>query len=112
MSDHYTISLGGGKYTVINRNGIMEFLRHGEAWQAAKDLQCGVVLALAQRIEELETAIRDVLDGSLAGNPERRVFDGMGGYLPAPEGHIDGCDASCADVQAWYGTLNSVLETP
>jgi hypothetical protein len=60
----YTISLDGGKYTVFNDNGSLRFLRHGEAWPAVDILRhVGVTLAMAQRIEELEVAIGEVLNG-------------------------------------------------
>lgn len=54
----YKIVLEDGKYTVTNCNGTLGFKRYGGPWPAADDfLQSGVVLALAQRIEELETEL-------------------------------------------------------
>lgn len=79
MSDHYTVNLAGGKYTVINRFGQpLEFLRHGEAWPAADSLRfVGVVLAMAHRIEELEVAIKSVLDGPVDARGARSHGEGL-----------------------------------
>lgn len=53
-----TITLNGGKYSIENNNGLLSFKRRGEAWPAADDLQhAGVVLALVQRVEELEDRV-------------------------------------------------------
>lgn len=77
MFHPYTISLDNGKYTIVNDNGIMTFLRYGEAWPAADNLKHSkVVLAMAQRIEALECAIGEVLNGSLDVRGCRRG-DGM-----------------------------------
>lgn len=66
MHHPYTIALKGGKYMIQNDSGLLSFWRHGEAWPAADDLKhAGVVLAMAQRIEELEVAIKEALDGTL-----------------------------------------------
>lgn len=49
------ISLEDGKYTIAHSNGNLEFRRHDEKWPAADGLKhSGVVLAMVQRIEELE----------------------------------------------------------
>ena len=96
--NHYTIKLYGGKYTVINRNGTMEFLRNGEAWECSEErFQCGFVLAMAQRIEELETAIGSALYGSLDARGNRRQ-DGMTEYC----GH--------QMIGAWEHDLRKALE--
>lgn len=60
----YRIVLDGGKYSIFNVNGILTFERYGEAWPAANsDLgHSGVVLAMAQRIEELETQLAQSKD--------------------------------------------------
>ncbi len=65
--DHYTIRLADGKYTIISEFAKgLEFRRHGEPWPAADDLRhSGIVVSMVQRIEELETAIRAVLDGDV-----------------------------------------------
>lgn len=50
----HPIVLEGGKYTVINTNGALTFLRRGMPWPTADNtLNSGVVLALVHRIEEL-----------------------------------------------------------
>ena len=70
----YTIKLAGGKYTVINELGSLRFLRYSEAWPAADDLKhTGVVLAMAQRIEELEMVIGDVLRGERKSSMDSRT---------------------------------------
>ena len=52
-----------GKYTIENDNGLLAFKRHGEAWPAADDLRHScVVLALVQRIEELEDKLQDLYE--------------------------------------------------
>lgn len=59
----YTIKLEQGKYLIRNDNGSLTILRHGVDWPAAEDLKhVGIVLALAQRIEALETVVRTFLD--------------------------------------------------
>lgn len=97
----YTIKLDGGKYTVINdEQAGLSFLRHGEAWPAADDLKhSGVVLAMAQRIEELETAVRDVLDGTIYQGSERNP-DGMNKFPYNSNGLVD----------AWLKRLDATLE--
>jgi len=56
-------TIDGGKYTIENDNGLLVFKRHGEAWPAADDLRhSGVVLALVQRIEELEDKLQDLYE--------------------------------------------------
>jgi hypothetical protein len=83
MFHPYTIGLDGGKYTVINDNGQLTFRRHSAAWPAADSLKhSGVVLAMAQRIEELEVAIGIVLRGTLDERGVRRA-DGMEPYAIA-----------------------------
>lgn len=51
------VSVDNGKYTIIMKeNGSMEALRHGETW---RDLTGdGMVLALAQEIEELREKLK------------------------------------------------------
>lgn len=80
MTDHYTITLSDGKYTVINRRNQLEFLRYGEAWLEASDLRfTNVVVAMAQRIEELETAIHEVVRGTAIAK-DCYADDGMVSY--------------------------------
>lgn len=94
----YTIKLDGGKYTVINDSGNLDFRRHGEIWEFSQErFQCGLVLAMAHRIEELETAIKKSLDGSL--DPQGRCrADGMANYIGHPM------------AAAWHYDLRKVLE--
>lgn len=97
----YTIKLADGKYTIINDNGLLTFQRHGEAWPGADDLKyAGVVLAMAQRIEELEVAIKAVLDGTLLDEYNRND-DGMADYDPS---------AWNLPLQKWEDTLRDALE--
>jgi chromosome segregation ATPase len=53
----YTVRLADGKYEIENANGVLTFRRNGEPWPVADDefRGAGVVLALVQRVEELET---------------------------------------------------------
>lgn len=99
MEDHYTIKLRDGKYTIINRFGQpLEMLRHGEAWPGADDLRfCNVLIAAADRIEELETALKAALDGSLDPQGTSR-HNGMKAY----RGH--------QMIAAWEHDLRRVLE--
>jgi len=103
MPHPYTLTLDGGKYTVTNDSGLLSFLRYGEAWPAAQEslASANVVLALAQRIEELETAIRDVIDGSVDERGERGS-DGIRSY---------GAEAQRPyPLRRWETRLNNVLE--
>jgi hypothetical protein len=103
MFHPYTLKLDGGKYTVINDNGQMTFLRHGEPWPAADDLKhAGVVLAMAQRIEELEVAIGEVLNGSL-DEQGTRAADGITSIL-------SGVIAVRGTFCNWEDTLRRALE--
>lgn len=56
----YSIKLYDGKYTVINEHpGGLRILRYGEPWPAAEDMRWNnVMIAMAGRIEELETGIK------------------------------------------------------
>ena len=54
----YTISVYDGKYIFTNDNGIVTCLRHGEEWPAFKPTNA--LLALLQRVEELEEAEKNV----------------------------------------------------
>lgn len=53
--------LEGGKYTVLNNNGVITALRYGKPWR--DDLVGdGLVLALVQRIEELEEGVEKAFE--------------------------------------------------
>lgn len=106
MPDTYTISLDGGKYTVINEWGMpLQFLRHGETWPAANNLKHDkVVLAMAQRIEELEVAIKDVLDGPLLHSSRRDALSGMAAVVRNFD--VDNLHR----VEQWEQRLRNVLE--
>lgn len=107
-NNSYTMSLEGGKYTVIHdyTGAGLSFLRHGEAWPVVDDLKYSkVVGAMASRIEELEMAIGQVINGSLDERGNRRL-DGMAN---AP------CDPRTAVALApyqndWQDRLQAVLE--
>jgi hypothetical protein len=100
VSDHYTISLGDGKYTVINYGDRREFLRHGEPWPAADNLRFShVITAMVERIEELEKGIKAVIDGTVLDG-RTRFFDGMRNFDPNSPDRV-------AD---WEEALRSVLE--
>lgn len=108
MSDKpYEIKLCDGKYTVINEFGKpLTFLRYGEAWPGAEDLRhTNVVKAMADRIEELEKGIRDVVQGTLifsdARNGEVRNDNGMRNYTPS---------AWSIPLQEWQDRLELVLK--
>lgn len=99
----YTIKLDGGKYTVISHNGWMELLRYDEAWPAADDLKhVGVVRAMADRIEELEVAIKAVLDGELDERGVRGCQElGIAHYRES---------AWSVPLRQWETTLRNVLD--
>lgn len=53
------IILEDGKYTVLHENGInLRALRHGEPWRELTG--DGLVLAMAQRIEELQEQLQAI----------------------------------------------------
>src|SRR5690348_14489336 len=84
MADHfyrYVIGLADGKYGVILQGTEMQFLRYGDEWEAANNnLQHSkLVRAMAERIKELEIAIRMVTYGTLNERGLRRA-DGLGAY--------------------------------
>lgn len=97
----YTIKLDGGKYTVINHHDRLEYLRDGKpVQQGSYVINDAHALAMSRRIEELEVAIKAVLDGTLQMDG-RRWPDGMAHkdeLLEEPE------------VAAWQRTLRNVLE--
>lgn len=102
IDDHYTIKLRDGKYTVIRRFGQgLELLRHDEAWPGADDLRfCNVLIAAVERIQELEEAIKAVLDGTLNEHGGRRR-DGVRSF---------GTGGSNIPLRAWEARLRDVLE--
>jgi hypothetical protein len=96
----YTVKLSDGKYTIINHPNQMEFRRHGDPWPGADDLKfCGVLRAAVDRIEELETTIQAVLDGSLT--PVGRAQDGIRSY---------GTQSNAIPLRQWESSLRAVLE--
>lgn len=108
MTTPYTITLRDGKYTVINTWGQpLEFRRYGEAWPGADSLRfSNVVHALADRIQELEEAIKAVLDGTLMPSGARKR-DGLTGFIKfmLAQGYNN-----VADQQEWETILRKVLE--
>jgi len=57
MTNPTRITLEDGKYTILNDNGVLTMLRHGEPWPASADLcRAGVVLALVHEVERLRAA--------------------------------------------------------
>lgn len=51
------INLADGRYIVTNDNGNLSYKRYGKPWHAANSMMCnGLLLAMVQRIEELEAA--------------------------------------------------------
>ena len=59
------ITLADGKYGVRNVNGLLYVYRHGEPWltKQAEITGDNFVLALVQRIEELEEKLEDAKAG-------------------------------------------------
>jgi hypothetical protein len=100
-SNPYTISLDDGKYTVINDNGLLTLRRHGEDWPGGDKLRYSkLVLAMAQRIEELEIAIKSVIDGTLDSRGQREA-DGLRSY---------GTQSLDIPLRCWESQLRKVLE--
>ena len=100
----YSIKLEHGKYLVVNDNGSLTILRHGAEWPAAEELKhVGIVLSLAQRIEELEVAIGAVMNGSL---DSRGMCNGDG--LKNFQGRYD--VPRVIDVRRWDETLRKALD--
>lgn len=72
------IELDGGKYTVCHENGTnLRALRNGEPWRELTG--DGLVLAMAQRIEELEAAI---VPKCCVPTPEEEALLASGDYRP------------------------------
>lgn len=61
------IDLDGGTYTVINHDGIkLSFLRHGEEWDAMRDMaHSKLLMAMVNEIESLREELAGVRE--LAG---------------------------------------------
>ncbi len=59
--DRKLIVLSDGKYGVINHNGRLEIHRHHERWKEKEVsyIGDGFVLALVQKIEDLEQQLKD-----------------------------------------------------
>jgi hypothetical protein len=89
------IELEGGKYTVIHDNGAnLHALRHGEPWREL--VGDGLVLAMAQRIEDLEVlSVERVMLDVVPG------LEGMGEEVYAK---------SVDDVEAKLGALGDQIE--
>lgn len=102
MFHPYVISLDNDKYRVINDNGLLRFLRHGEPWFPAEEPGgAKVVLAMAQRIEELEVAIGEVLDGTIDTARGERRADGVRSF---------GTASGLIPLRSWENTLRRALE--
>jgi hypothetical protein len=98
MDDHYTVTLRDKKYTITNKRAGLELRRHSEPWPGADDLRfCNVLIAAVERIEELEVALRNTLDGT-TDTQGCRKYGGMRDYL----GH--------QMIGAWHYDLRKVLE--
>lgn len=100
----YTIKLRDGKYTVINESPYgLRFLRYDEAWPAGDDLKwSNVVIAMAERVEELECAVKAVLDGELDA-PDGCVMHGFQQLKHYPETVL-------VLAPRWEARLRNVLE--
>lgn len=97
----YTIKLDGGKYTVINDPGApLRFLHHGEPWPAVGRYNASnLERAMANRIEELETAIHCVVRGSkIAEN------------CYADDGMVSYDEGNGVPFKDWETRLRNVLE--
>jgi hypothetical protein len=103
--DPYVITLNDGKYTVTHTWGQpLQFQRHGEPWPGADDLRyANVVVAMAERIKELEIAIREVLDGTLDERGKRNL-DGL------TFGSVFAMSAQGQNMRDWETKLRNVLE--
>lgn len=99
----YTIRLDGEKYTVTNDDNCLRFHMFG---LPQHHLPFGLVLAMAQRIEELEVAIKAVVDGSLQ-HSGIRAGNGLKHY-----GGLDHERTLVSEVRMrkWEETLRDVLE--
>ena len=59
------IELHDGKYIILNDNGVLKAYRHGDyltPWREADLVGDGLILALVQRVEELEDALESMSD--------------------------------------------------
>lgn len=101
----YTTKLADGKYTVINNNGLLQILRHGEDWPGGDKLRhSGMVLAMAQRIEELEVAIKAVVDGPLYADGTHAAQYGLQSVISQRQVASEGL------LREWRDKLRKVLE--
>jgi hypothetical protein len=101
--DPYVITLRDTKYTITHTWGQpLQFRRHGEPWPGAHDLRhANVVIAMAERIKELEIAIREVVDGTLDVARGERRPDGLLHNKLMP---------SITQLRDWETKLRNVLE--
>lgn len=81
------IELEGGKYTVIHDNGLdFHALRYGERW---RDLTGdGLVLAMAQEIEDLHDALLQATQERNAASRNASAFEDMAGRLQIANGKL------------------------
>lgn len=87
MADRLRVSTSDGKYTIIQEEiGNMSFLRHGQVWEAANNSDwkhAGMILALAQELEEAQNIMVELLElrdrTDMAANP---IFDRALALLP------------------------------
>lgn len=106
------VIVGDGKYDVLNENGKMTFLRHGETWLTGQKLyeHSGLVLALVQEIQELrEKYFKHALPTEVSLLPWRpiaeldtntRYGDENGFLLMAPE--LEDADCNVHGVGMGY----------
>jgi hypothetical protein len=105
MFHPYVIGLDNGKYTVINDNGRLTLKGTGEEWPPVQKMaDSKLVLAMAQRIQELEVAMRAVVDGPLLANGTR-LREETPSWLAA-----HGSPRAESIMIGWHNSLERVLE--
>jgi hypothetical protein len=68
------IELHDGKYIILNDNGVLKAYRHGDyltPWREADLVGDGLILALVQRVEELEDDLENLRDDFLTYRDRR-----------------------------------------
>lgn len=89
MTDRLNVTVGDGKYTIIQvEEGRMKFLRWGEHWPAADNAFqfCGLILVMAQEIESLREQLEGKMfdktqlqtDEKVVGDTVRKTYYGAG----------------------------------